>query len=649
MPRSLLIVLGLLWLPLLLSPACAKSPDGSPASAAQISERIDALFDPSTFAFGAGVLAIVENGEVTVLKGYGFEDAGRTRPTDPAETRFRIGSVSKTFAGLAIAQLLAEGKISSFDDPVSMYLPNVALGQNGRPITLRDLLTHEAGFAEGDFPYQHGARSTPAADDAYMTRAAPPLLYPPGAVTGYSNYGAALVGHVVAAASGMSFEAYLNTRVFGPAGMGHSLYADTPKAPPRLAYAASYYPNGDAISHPSDWALDTAIAPAGSVVSSGADMAAYMIGLLQDGPLTTPAVREAAFTRLGGPHPQVQGYGSLFMLNQWGDERVVEHGGYLPGYRSYLVLFPERRVGVFVAVSGEPGPPSLGGLLPPPFRAARYVPKAGAITRSPSLSELRAASIEPVLGRYPKPEGGVLEAGAPDLSAYAGSYLAARRNPSRDLWIQTLLLGAKMDVRATPDGLQVGGLAGYKPIGKDMFWREPKPKSPSGWYDLLVFRRDADGRIRDFSFLYSDTVWEPVQGIGSPPGAMALLPLGLLGLLTGLFVGFWPRGAAGKWFIWLAPFATIATPLLFFVGWPDAPDTVFRWLYRDAGSRLPFLLGAHAAAGLLLATIGAAAATLWRPRAQHLATAVAVRVHAGILLASAAVTLAAFWGLNWIL
>ncbi|MYJ18216.1 MAG: beta-lactamase family protein, partial [Gemmatimonadetes bacterium] len=93
-------------------------------------------------------ISVTHGDEVVFKKGYGYHDNATGRPIDPDVSRFRIGSLTKTFFGTAIAQLLARGEIASLDDPVNRYLTRIQL-QNpfgDDEITIRDMVTHQGGM-----------------------------------------------------------------------------------------------------------------------------------------------------------------------------------------------------------------------------------------------------------------------------------------------------------------------------------------------------------------------------------------------------------------------------------------------------------------------------------------------------------------------
>src|SRR6185295_17371173 len=94
-----------------------------------------------------GVIVVVKDGRVLLQKGYGYADVATRRPVDPERTLFRVGSISKLFTGTAVLQLVEQGKLD-LDRDVNAYLDFVLPPMSAAPITLRNLLTHRAGFED---------------------------------------------------------------------------------------------------------------------------------------------------------------------------------------------------------------------------------------------------------------------------------------------------------------------------------------------------------------------------------------------------------------------------------------------------------------------------------------------------------------------
>ena len=98
------------------------------------------------------VLTVVRDSDVIFSRGYGYADYAAKTEIDPVKTRFMIGSITKTFTATSLAQLMDRGLVDSLDDPANKYLKRDTLPQvDGKDITLKELITHTAGFGNITF------------------------------------------------------------------------------------------------------------------------------------------------------------------------------------------------------------------------------------------------------------------------------------------------------------------------------------------------------------------------------------------------------------------------------------------------------------------------------------------------------------------
>src|SRR5574337_2207460 len=155
-----------------------------------------------------GVVAVVKDGKLIFAQGYGYADVAKRTPVVADKTLFRIGSVSKLFVWTAVMQQVAAGKID-LDADVNQYLDFKIPAKYGKPVTMRDLMTHTAGFAEVIKDL-----GVPTTKDLYplkryLAEHIPPRIFPPGEVVAYSDYGATLAGYIVQRVSGQPFDQYV--------------------------------------------------------------------------------------------------------------------------------------------------------------------------------------------------------------------------------------------------------------------------------------------------------------------------------------------------------------------------------------------------------------------------------------------------------
>jgi CubicO group peptidase (beta-lactamase class C family) len=203
----------------------------------------------------AGAVTLVANKDkVLSLEAVGFADVKAKKPMR-TDSLFWIASQSKPITAAGLMILVDEGKVK-VDDPVEKHLPElkdlrvavkdekgaVHLEKPKRPVTVRDLLSHTSGM-----PFA-SAQETPTLDkltlaDAVKSYAKTPLLFQPGAKYQYSNAGINTAGRIIEVVSGMSYEDFMDKRLFGPLGMKNTTFWPNEKQLERLA--KSYKPNKD--------------------------------------------------------------------------------------------------------------------------------------------------------------------------------------------------------------------------------------------------------------------------------------------------------------------------------------------------------------------------------------------------------------------
>ncbi len=174
-------------------------------------------------------ISIVKDGKLLLAKGYGYADIEKKKPVSAEETLFRPGSVSKLFTWTAVMQLVEQGKLD-LDRDVNTYLDFKIPDAFGRPITLKNLLTHTPGFEEAIKDLFAVGSESPDLGK-YLKTHIPKRIYPPGTVPAYSNYGAALAGYIVERVSGRPFNDYIEESIFKP--LGHDSFNFSPAASTR--------------------------------------------------------------------------------------------------------------------------------------------------------------------------------------------------------------------------------------------------------------------------------------------------------------------------------------------------------------------------------------------------------------------------------
>lgn len=303
---------------------------------------------------GLGV-GIVYQGELIYAKGFGLANVAQKTPVTP-DTVFRIASVSKTFAAVALMQLWEQGQLDLYA-PANQYLKGYQLqAKGGQPITPHHLLTHTAGLGEltalsryfhprAHFNVVRPTSPVPTLRDLYGRFL--PAERPAGEKWCYANNGFATVGQLVEDISDQLFRDYMRQHIFDPLGMDSSDFWRSPRLRDRLAVGYSWKQN---LFKPV-FDLEQITLAAGSMNASINDMGRYMAALMSggqggNGRILQAATLEKMFTPQYQLHPYLQGMGYGFKIDNWEGHRVVSHDGLWLGFISALFVAPDDELGV---------------------------------------------------------------------------------------------------------------------------------------------------------------------------------------------------------------------------------------------------------------------------------------------------------------
>jgi len=297
------------------------------------------------------VVVVVKDGNVLFKKGYGYADVGAKRPVDPDLTLFRPGSVSKLFTWTAVMQLVEQHRID-LDADVNTYLDFKIPPLQGKPITMRQLMTHTPGF-ENALEEVIAVKPTHPALRDFLKSWMPPRIFPAGEVSAYSNYGAALAGYIVERISGQPFPQYIAQHIFAPLGMNHSTFLQPPPAALAPLVSRGYLSAAD---EPGPFERLGA-SPAGGLSASGTDIAKFMIAHLQNGEYEGHRILQAATAQQmhGTPYTTINPALNrmtlgFFQLNRNG-QRVIGHDGDTRFFHSSVSLFLDHNVGLFISLN----------------------------------------------------------------------------------------------------------------------------------------------------------------------------------------------------------------------------------------------------------------------------------------------------------
>jgi CubicO group peptidase (beta-lactamase class C family) len=500
--------------------AAAAAPAAVSLTAADANSWLDGYlpYALKTGDIAGAVVVIVKDGEVLTARGFGYADVAAKKPVDPKLTLFRPGSVSKLFTWTAVMQLVEQGKID-LDADVNQYLDFKIPPREGKPITMRNLMQHTAGFEEQAKGIITENTKAPGFE-ALLKAWVPKRVFAPGTTPAYSNYGASLAGYIVQRLSGESFDSYVEKHIFEPLEMKYSTFRQP--LPPELAPLMS---NGYRVASGKPQPFEIiGPAPAGSLSSPGLDMANFMIAHLQDGEFHGKRILSAATAQMMHDSPLTMlpplnrmelGF---FETNINGRE-VIGHLGDTEHFHTSLHLFLKENVGFYVSFN------SLG--------------KEGA------AGSLRGALFQDFADRYfpgPRPESRVDAKTAAEHAALLSGHWANSRGSQSNFLAAVGLLG-QMKIGVDKKGdLLIPNLKGLN--GEPRHWVEI---APFVWLDADGHDRLAakvvDGKPVRWSFdlLSPFMVFDRVPWYANSAWLMPLLGASVVALL--LTALLWPVAA----------------------------------------------------------------------------------------------------------
>ncbi len=464
------------------SPSASASP--TPAATAPPSQqdalKVIAAYAPQALkeqgAPGMSV-AITDRTHVIALLTLGYANVDAKAPVT-ASTRFPIGSITKSMTALSLMQLYDAGALD-LNAPVGRYVPEFQIDSKGKPILVHQLLSHTAGVPD-DYSATAGY-----VDAIYDLRDAA-VLFPPGSAFSYSNDGFATAGEILERIDRRPWSAAVSARVFGTLGMSHS---STEFTPANMADTAIGYTLRDQ-DRPA--ALDPPLVPsppfdfvdpAGSVISTPADMAAYIRFYLNGGTDASGKrlISVAAFAKMTTPDDMngkpagadravldeapefYRKYGFGLTVVDDGGDRIVAHTGGISGYTACMEANLTRGFGAI----------AFSNLVEAPLHPCAIVRYAMAVLRAQSLSQALPAP-------PPAPDPSLV----PGAAEYGGTFHAGD--------------GSQVTIARAGAGLQLvdtGVTYRLYLRGTDTFWTD----DPRFARFMLVFYRNKARVVTDFT------------------------------------------------------------------------------------------------------------------------------------------------------
>lgn len=309
-----------------------------------------------------GLILAVVRGEDSFIAGYGETAPGSGKEPD-GQSIVRVGSVSKVFAADVLAAMAAAGQLA-LDAPLSRYAPpgKAPLAFEDRPVTLLDLATHSAGL-----PREMADPATPAGEkNPFVTFKASYYwdwvsghrpAYRPGTTAIYSNFGFGLLGDALGRAGGKPFAELVRERITAPLAMADTALRLSEAQKPRLMTGLDPFGKPDP-----NWEASEVMQASAGIYTSAEDMVKWMRWHLADDAAGRP-VRTLAHA-LWRPHDGLsrlvgveatdsEGMGLGWVVSRPKDKvpLLLGKSGGLGGFMSYVVLSPNRKLGIFVVAS----------------------------------------------------------------------------------------------------------------------------------------------------------------------------------------------------------------------------------------------------------------------------------------------------------
>lgn len=424
---------------------------------------IQAHLDNNNIA--GATLSFIKDGEMMFSKGYGYADLKKNLRVQPGQTMFRIGSVSKLFVWTAIMQLYEEGQLE-LDADVNSYLSEFQIPEAyDKPITLKDIMTHSAGFEEyilGLFA-EDSTELKPLPE--ILSEQMPSRVNPPGKFSSYSNHATAIAACVVEEISGKPFYEYAEENLLEPLGMKNTTFRQPVPENIEGNLSQGYKFEGGELKEKKFEFVP--LYPVGGASSTAEDMAHFMIAFLNDGEYngnrildstTMATMKQTAFQHSENVNPMRYGLMDISLNNV----EVLGHGGDTFWFHTLFAFMPEEKTGIFVSFNSAGGGGTYSMIL------------------SEFMDEFYPVELEEETDYKMTEE---------ELSRFEGEYRSIRYPHSR--MTKVMALEGHTEVSATEDGklkIKNSETSCYLPEGPLTFRHEKKSK-------IIEFRENKEGKI----------------------------------------------------------------------------------------------------------------------------------------------------------
>jgi CubicO group peptidase (beta-lactamase class C family) len=324
------------------------------ATAQDLSGKFDEYMKAATASSFTGSVLVSRDGKVLFARGYGHANEEFAVP-NAADTKFRLGSITKQFTAASILLLQERGKLN-VSDPICKYLSSCPAAWT--PISVHHLLTHTSGIpsytdVKSFEEYRQLSLMTVTPAGFVETFKSKPLEFEVGQRFKYDNSGYFLLGYLIELISGRSYEAFLQENIFGPLTMTNSGYDTHDRI---LSNRATGYSNRNGVRINSPYLDMTVPYAAGSLYSTVNDLMTWNEALYSGKLLTAKSLEAMLTVNLGG-------YAYGVAVSRMHNRRVVSHAGGINGFSTELTRFPDDRVTIVLLRNADYGMPAPGRIV----------------------------------------------------------------------------------------------------------------------------------------------------------------------------------------------------------------------------------------------------------------------------------------------
>lgn len=299
-------------------------------------------------------LAATRNDTTVYARAFGFRNVATHEPMKPSSI-FHWASVSKTFVATAVMQLVEKGEIK-LDEKVIAYIPYFKQkDENYKDITIRQMLNHTSGIGDvEDYEWDKPQNDEAAPERFVRSLENDNMLFGPGKDWSYSNTAFEILGVVITKVSGMPFEMYVKKNILKPLGMERSSFI-YPEIPDSLRVMGHLWAAKPIVSKV--YPYNKIHAPSSTLNSNVLEMTYYAMANLHHGKYKNIQIlSDSSYNLLWTNSVNLKdkpAIGVSWFLNEHRGLKTVSHGGGDTGFRSFLLLVPEKNISVMVASNYE--------------------------------------------------------------------------------------------------------------------------------------------------------------------------------------------------------------------------------------------------------------------------------------------------------